>query len=495
MKTKILNETFGLKEFRPYQSEIIDAIFNQDNKGILTVMPTSSGKSLLYQLPSLISENLTIVISPLISLMKDQVDFLRSKGIAAEFYNSSLLESEKRQVEKKLINQSIKLLYVAPERFDDQNFKQAVQMTNKIGLFAVDESHCISSWGHDFRPSYRKLTDVIEFLKPQQIIALTATATKRVQKDICKQLNIPNAAKFVTGFYRPDLSLHVKRCTSDTKIQKIVRQIKAFRNMGKDTGIIYSPTRGFVDQIYNELQKEGITSSVYHAGLSDAAREQSQNNWFRNGGIIIATVAFGMGIDKPDVRFILHAGLPSSVENYYQEIGRASRDGKGAICCIYFDPFKDIGLQEFFIEMSYPPDDEIVTFWSWCCRVADNNKLITMTQKDMAERSGVKSHCVPGCISKLKENGLITTLGRGKYEIRNKNIFLNSTTFNFDQLNEQRQSRFDTLHEMSDFVNNNDDCRMLQILHYFDDYSRIKKCNKCDICIDRIKRTKPVEEK
>ena len=209
-KETVLSEVFGFNSFRDPQAEVIDSIFDDENKGILVVMPTGGGKSLLYQIPSLLMDGLSIVISPLISLMKDQVDYLKSKGVAAEFYNSSLLESEKKAIHQRLIRQELKLLYMAPERFGDQNFTRALKMTNDIALFAVDEAHCISTWGHDFRPSYRLLKDAIEFLCPKQVIALTATATNRVQKDICKQLDIAKARKFIAGFYRQDLSLSVK---------------------------------------------------------------------------------------------------------------------------------------------------------------------------------------------------------------------------------------------------------------------------------------------
>ena len=491
MKTKILNEMFGLEKFRPYQSEIIDEIFNKDTNGILVVMPTSAGKSLLYQIPSLLQEELTIVISPLISLMKDQVDFLKSKKISAEFYNSSLLDSEKRIIENKLIHKQIKILYVAPERFSDSRFTQSLKMTNNIDLFAVDESHCISSWGHDFRPSYRMLTEVINYLKPKQIVALTATATKRVQKDICKQLNIPNAKKYITGFYRPDLSIVVKNCTSSSKIDHIIQQTTYFINNGIKTGIIYSPTRALAENIQQNLKKVKIDSTLYHAGLSDNMRETTQSQWFKNGGIIVATVAFGMGIDKSDVRFILHAGLPQSIENYYQEIGRASRDGRGAKCILYFDSHHDVELQKFFIEIAYPPSTSIIDFWNWCTKSVDKNDLILMTQKEMANKcNNIKSSYISGCISKLKENEFIQTIANGKYKInKDKDI---EKDFDFINLENKRRSKFDMLYDMVDFAKNKNSCRILQILEYFDDYSRLNPCNKCDVCIEKMLKTKPV---
>lgn len=498
MQTKevVLKETFGFDTFRDPQAEAIDSIFDQNTKGVLVVIPTGAGKSLIYQISSLLQDGLTIVISPLISLMKNQVDYLKSKNIPAEFYNSSLLDSDKRKIEYKLIDQKVKLLYVAPERFGDVRFSQALKMTNEIDLFAVDESHCISGWGHDFRPSYRLLKNAIEMLEPKQVVALTATATKRVQKDICNQLGIPKAKKIIKGFYRPDLALSVKTCNTTSKMDKVVGQAIYHVNKGHRTGIIYSPTRSLADTIHLKLKKEGVDSVLYHAGLPDQVREKTQTDWFKNGGVVVATVAFGMGIDKPDVRFVIHAGMPASIENYYQEIGRASRDGNGAECTTYFDPMKDIGLQQFFIEMSYPPKDAITDFWHWCCDVADTTNMISMTQKEMAEKckSFMKDYYVSGCISKLRENKFIETIGNGKYKIISKDGILDHTTFDFRSLNEKRQAKFDTLSEMSDFVTNSRYCRMLQILEYFDDYSRTTACGKCDVCIKKMLKTKPVSD-
>lgn len=493
-KYEVLKDIFSFDSFRTNQAEIIDNIFDENNKGLLVVMPTAAGKSILYQLPALLMDGLSIVISPLISLMKDQVDYLKSKNIAVDFYNSSLLESEKKNIHQKLMRQELKLLYVAPERFADQKFTQALKATNKIGLFAVDESHAISTWGHDFRPSYRLLKDAITFLEPKQVIALTATATNRVQKDICKQLNIPNAKKFIAGFYRQDLSLIVKTCNASSKINHIVKKVSSYVNSGVKTGIVYAQTRKFAEEICDYLKDENIPAVLYHAGLDDKTREITQTNWSKNGGIVVATIAFGLGIDKPDVRFVLHAGIPASIENYYQEIGRASRDGKGAECIIYFDTMKDIGLQKFFINMSYPPANNIESFWEWCCSKVDTDNILMMTQKQMeAECDSFMTGCyVSGCVSKLRENSLIETVGRGKYKI-NTNIDLQQN-FNFNKLEENRRTKLDTLNEMVEFLTNTNFCRMLQILEYFNDYSRVVKCGKCDICVSKMLKTKPIPE-
>jgi ATP-dependent DNA helicase RecQ len=487
---RILNQVFKYEEFRKGQEEIINATLDYNNKGILVVMPTGAGKSILYQLPALLTDGLTVVISPLISLMKDQIDFLKSKKIPAEFYNSSLSVRDKREVEFSLIRKELKLLYIAPERFGDLNFFKALKQTNTISLLAVDESHTISTWGHDFRPSYRELSKIIDFLEPKQVIALTATATKRVQKDICKQLNMPNAKKFIKGFYRPDLKLTIKSCTESSKYSYIIDKVSAF-NLFKHTGIIYCPTRKIAEEIVDELKQKKIDSILYHAGLSDKVREKTQMDWFNNGGIIVATVAFGMGINKSDVRFVIHAGMPASIENYYQEIGRASRDGKGAECITFFNAGRDISLQKFFIDMSYPSRENIIEFWEWCCETADRNNLILKTQKEMSRACYrfMKESSIGGCISKLKEAKFIETIGTGKYKI---NIDLNINNFNFQELEEKRAAKLFTLEDLSFFMTNDKECRMLQILNYFDDYSYEQNCQKCDVCIKKLLRHKPV---
>ncbi len=492
-KHKILQDYFGFNSFRSGQEEVINATFDRENhKGILAVFPTASGKSLMYQLPSLLMDGLTIVISPLISLMKDQVDALKSKGISADFYNSSMTDKEKDNISFKLMNQQLKLLYVAPERFGDKIFIDELKTYNKISLFAVDESHCISTQGHDFRPSYRLLKDAIKFLNPNQVIALTATATKRVQADICTQLNITNATKFVKGFYRPDLKITVKRCTSDSKMDHIKRKVSILKQSGITTGIIYTPTKKLAESICKELQKDKIQSVFYHAGLTSTERDTIQNNWFATGGIIVATIAFGMGIDKSDVRFVMHAGLPSSLENYYQEIGRASRDGKGAECIIFTDAEKDTNLQKFLINMSYPPIQDILNFWNWCKETADENNIISKTQKEMGKDCGyfMKEFYVNGCVAQLRGNKFIETLANGKYLInKDLNFYL---SFDSTSLEQKRSARIATLYEMVDFISDDKSCRMLKILDYFDDYSRTETCGRCDTCLQKMLKHRPV---
>ena len=477
LKHEILQEVYGYETFRNDQDLIIDEIWNLENNGILVVMATGGGKSILYQIPAMMKKGLSIVISPLISLMQDQVAFLQSKNIACEYYNSSLNNSEKDIIKNKIKNNQLTLLYIAPERFDDKNFMQLLKETD-INIFAVDEAHCISAWGHDFRPQYRILADVIENIKPKQVIALTATATARVQDDICEQLKITEAKRFIKGFYRPDLFLHVVNNPYGTRKETIIQILNEFKNK---TGIIYCPTRSVTDLLSETLNKEGFPNTKYHAGLTDDNRIQIQTRWLNDGGLIIATIAFGMGIDKSDVRFVIHNGMSSSIESYYQEIGRASRDGKGGICFLLWDKYHDYKTQKFFIDLSNPPPSSIRKFWEYCLSVVDKNDQITKTHKTMGlECKSINSCFISGCISKLKANYFMKTIKRGLYEI---NPSRQLSEFDFDTLHKTRMMKLNILNDMINLVEDNTMCRMLHILEYFNDNTITLPCGKCDICV------------
>lgn len=479
-KLEVLKKYFGYDSFRSGQEEIIDAIIDPSVNGVLAVLPTGAGKSILYQLPAIVAKNMTIVVSPLISLMKDQVDYLKSIGISSEFYNSSLKEDEKQDILNKLRNNAIKILYVAPERFDDSNFMELLK-ENKISLFAVDESHMISLWGHQFRPAYRKIRRAIFELKPGQVVGLTATATKKVQQDICNQLGAPNAKKFIKGFYRPDLKIEVVKCFSN-RFERLVDDVLCYHEDGIKTGIIYVGKRKDAESIMQILREEHeINAMFYHAGMTDEERTSTQDNWIKNGGIIVATVAFALGINKPDVRFVLHAYLPNSIEDYYQQIGRASRDGLGADCRIFSSLYEDTRFLNWMIDASYPQPDVVETFWKYVNREGKSNKgVIKQTQEEMALSAGIKPAMVGGCVGILKKNGLMETVERGVYNV---NYFdkHDEAPLDYEALRALRKAQQEKMLEITGFVEDTKTCRMVKILDYFDDKGS-SPCGKCDNC-------------
>ena len=338
---KTLKEVFGFSQFRGDQDVIIHNLL--DGKDSLVIMPTGAGKSLCYQLPAVILDGTAIIISPLIALMKNQVDQLRTLGINAQFLNSTLNKTEMNRVKKGTLDKEVKLLYVAPESLTkEENVKFLKKAT--ISFVAVDEAHCISEWGHDFRPEYRRIRDILSQLDSNlPVIALTATATPKVQQDVLKNLNMQEASLFKSSFYRDNLYYEV-RPKVNTKSQ-LIKYIK--ENRGK-SGIIYCLSRKKVNEIAEFLNVNDIVASPYHAGLEPQVRSKNQDDFLNEEiDVIVATIAFGMGIDKPDVRFVIHYDVPKSLEGYYQETGRAGRDGLEGNCLMFFSP-KDISKLEKF---------------------------------------------------------------------------------------------------------------------------------------------------
>jgi ATP-dependent DNA helicase RecQ len=346
-----LHGHFGFEQFRTGQREVLESVLA--GRDTVVVMPTGSGKSLCYQLPALMKAGVTIVVSPLIALMKDQVETLEARNLPATFINSTLTPEEQRERIRAAAQGAFKLLYVAPERFRSDYLTDALRGAH-IALFAVDEAHCISQWGHDFRPDYLRLREAIEALGRPQIVALTATATPYVRADIAQQLSLHNPAVFISGFDRPNLFLEVVQVQKER--QKIARIRQLARHYEGCSGIVYAATRKAVEQVAAQLQTAGVSAAAYHAGLPDAARHRAQDA-FMDGSrqVIVATNAFGMGIDKPDIRFVAHFQMPGSLEAYYQEIGRAGRDGLPASCVMLFN-YADKRTHDFFIDNSFSAD-------------------------------------------------------------------------------------------------------------------------------------------
>ncbi|MGI8169876.1 DNA helicase RecQ [Enterococcus lactis] len=347
----LLKQYFGYDEFRPGQKEIIQKVIDQEN--VLGIMPTGSGKSICYQLPSLLLDGLIVVVSPLISLMKDQVDAANQLGIPATFINSSLDGYETARRFQEIDRQQYRLLYIAPERFIMPDFIQAMNRWN-VCMIAIDEAHCISQWGHDFRPSYLQMAKQLDQLPNRPVIvALTATATIQVAADIKRLLKIPDGNHIQTGFGRENLRFQVVK--DQKKEQYLVEYLKINKNQ---SGIIYAATRKEVDRIYHLLKKFGFSIGRYHGGLNENERTAMQEAFLYDRlQLIVATNAFGMGINKSNVRFVIHYQIPGSLEAYYQEAGRAGRDGLSSEAILLFAP-QDIQVQKFFIQQSQREEEQ-----------------------------------------------------------------------------------------------------------------------------------------
>lgn len=487
-----LRDIFGHDQFRPGQQDVMEAVLRGINS--LVVMPTGSGKSLCYQLPACVLDGITLVISPLIALMKDQVDGLLAKGIPTTFINSSISTREQRD---RLFNMEMgqyKVVYIAPERFRSQAFCDAIANT-KIGLLAIDEAHCISQWGHDFRPDYLRLAQIRDQLNHPPTIALTATATRQVQRDILAQLNLPEAEIFVYGFERPNLFFEVYDTRS--KGDKLERIQALMSHLDGEPMLIYCATRRQVEEVSKDLEKLGIEAGVYHGGLSDNERAQVQDSFMNDDfRVLIATNAFGMGVDKSNIRGIVHFNHPGSIEAYYQEAGRAGRDLEPSHCLLLFN-YADRGIHEFFNEQTFPTQATVERVWDYVSGLGmDTHNLGAEQIADQLNRNKrgkrLNSWGVETAMRQLARAGHIEFGTRDGYPwvavqdlARTRDLRVD-----WDYLDQRRAINEGLLADVIRFASGRT-CRQLYLLRYFNSRPSFERgCGHCDVCCGTPKYAK-----
>jgi ATP-dependent DNA helicase RecQ len=476
-----LERHFNFSRFREGQAEVIRALFA--GADTIAVMPTGGGKSLCYQLPALLLPGTTIVISPLIALMKDQVDALTAREIAATFINSSVSVEEQRARVRAMQQGKYKLVYIAPERFRNERFVEALRGV-EVSLFAVDEAHCISQWGHDFRPDYRRLKEAVEKMNRPQIIALTATATPTVREDIAKQLELKTPASFVAGFDRHNLTLRVMQCKNESERLSRAAQIA---DHATGPGIIYASTRKVVEEVAGKLQARGVKVMAYHAGLGDQTRARIQERFMGDElKAIVATNAFGMGIDKSDLRFVTHYNVPGSIEAYYQEVGRAGRDGLPSVCTLLFN-YVDKRVHEFFLEGSHPGRDVVESVYS--CLLATGLETVRLSVKELSGRTGIKNEiAINSALVALEKAGHLERVqGPGSMDEsqwRGARLLdhVAVAELRVDWGESKRREELDRrkLREMLDYAYH-EECLRKFILKYFGDGKEVTGC-RCSNC-------------
>ncbi len=399
---ELLKIHYGFESFRPGQERVINNVL--EGKSTAVIMPTGGGKSLCYQLPALVLEGATIVISPLIALMKDQVDSLARVGIPSTFINSSISQAEAEERIGKVKEGIYKILYIAPERFYNNDFMSALSGI-KISLFAIDEAHCISEWGHDFRPSYMKLKQAIESTGNPPALALTATATPEVKEDIIRQLGLVNPEIVITGFARPNLQFGAIQASDSHKSRYA---LDAISGLPEASGIIYTSTRARADEVSQFLLENNLEAVAYHAGMDPEDRKWVQENFMSGKAkIIVATNAFGLGIDKRDIRFVIHYDMPGTLEAYYQEAGRAGRDGRPSFCLLLYSP-RDRYLQEFFIKGDNPPPEIVLDIYEALINYKSDTILVTYAELSKIIGADVPEMAIGTGIKILEKEGLIT---------------------------------------------------------------------------------------
>lgn len=474
-----LQEVFGFEDFLDGQESVIDEILSGRDGSV--VMPTGGGKSLCYQLPALCREGVTLVVSPLIALMKDQVDALEERGVAVTLINSTLSWNEQKERLDGMKNGAYRLVYIAPERFRAGSFMSALRDV-KIEMVAIDEAHCLSQWGHDFRPDYMRLGRALEDLGRPQCVALTATATPIVRDDIRKVLKLREPFESISGFERPNLSFTI------TPVEKVAQKYGRLKKVLTEnkTGIVYCATRKKVEEVAETIHSWGLSCIAYHGGMTDQEREDTQNTFIsRKADIAVATNAFGMGIDRSDVRFVVHFEIPGSVEAYYQEAGRAGRDGEASVCELLFN-YADTRTQEFFIDGVNPGAGMIRDVYQFFLNDADENYECHRKLDEIKEAIGAKNGMAIGAALGALIRGRwverFDVPGRRakgtrllKPEVLTRDLVLDEAA-----LEEKERRDREKLEKMVRLCYANT-CRQQWVLEYFGEVDA-PVCGSCDVC-------------